>query len=83
MQKFILAQFRGHPAIVKYMSLFMISERVDPSQLEGMRGRLKKTEDSHAASVSTVSRLEASNTTLKRNYNNLLNDVKLLKTKVK
>jgi hypothetical protein len=84
MQKFILVQFRSHPAIVKEMSLFMISEQVDPSELEGMRGRLKKTEDAHAASLSAVARLlEASNATLKRNYNNLLNNVKLLKMKVK
>jgi hypothetical protein len=48
-----------------------------------MKDRLKKTEAAHAVSVSTVARLEASNITLKYNYNNLLNNVKLLKTKVK
>jgi hypothetical protein len=35
MHKFILLNFRGHPSVVKEMSLFMLTEPVDPSKMVG------------------------------------------------
>ena len=33
---FAAVQFRGHTSIVREMSLFMLTERVDPTELVGM-----------------------------------------------
>lgn len=39
---FIAVDFRGHPTIVKEISLFMLSERVDPKELESFIGAAGK-----------------------------------------
>ena len=44
MEEFILVGFKGHPAIVKQMSLFMVTERVDPSESVGMMAKVTKAE---------------------------------------
>jgi hypothetical protein len=36
MHEFILLNFRGHPSVVKEMSLFMLTERVDPSEMDSL-----------------------------------------------
>jgi hypothetical protein len=36
---FDLVNYRGHPAVVKEMSLFMLTERVDPSEIEACTDR--------------------------------------------
>jgi hypothetical protein len=42
MEEFIRVGFKGHPAIVKQMSLFMVTERVDPSEILGMMTKVSK-----------------------------------------
>ena len=44
MEEFIQVGFKGHPAIVKQMSLFMVTERVDPSEILGMMAKVSKAE---------------------------------------
>jgi hypothetical protein len=44
MEEFIRVGFKGHPAIVKQMSLFMVTERVDPSELLSMMNKVSKAE---------------------------------------
>jgi hypothetical protein len=44
MEEFIRVGFKGHPAIVKQMSLFMVTERVDPSEILGMMTKVSKAE---------------------------------------
>jgi hypothetical protein len=80
MHKFILLNFRGHPSVVKEMSLFMLTERVDPLEMVGLAGRVKKAED--AANRATATLLEKNDkafTNLKRNYDNIAEEVKWLK----
>jgi hypothetical protein len=60
-QKIILLYYRGHPAIVKEMNLFMLTERVDPTEIEGLQGRLKAAE---TAAEAATTRLKAANTSL-------------------
>jgi hypothetical protein len=42
--EFDLVAYRGHPAVVKEMSLFMLTERVDPNKMEKLTLREAKAE---------------------------------------
>eukprot|EP00978_Attheya_sp_CCMP212_P027801 scaffold94026_cov53-Attheya_sp.AAC.5 len=83
MEEFIEVGFQGHPSFVKEMSLFMLTERGDPSQVR----RIDETVSSLCANVETGSRanrnLEGKYTALKRSYDNLTNKVRALATKNK
>jgi hypothetical protein len=83
MQQFIDVKFRGHPAIVKEMTLFMLTERVDPSEICKLLERVKEAEAKAAQALRTTLVLEKEVGSLKRNYDNLMNDVKQLKAKTK
>eukprot|EP00978_Attheya_sp_CCMP212_P032429 scaffold126555_cov52-Attheya_sp.AAC.1 len=65
------------------MSLFMLTECVDPSQVR----RIDETVSSLRANVETGSRanrnLEGKYTALKRSYDNLTNEVRVLATETK
>eukprot|EP00978_Attheya_sp_CCMP212_P034683 scaffold146665_cov69-Attheya_sp.AAC.1 len=52
MEEFIEVGFQGHPSFVKEMSLFMLTERVDPSQVR----RIDETVSNLRANVETGSR---------------------------
>jgi hypothetical protein len=82
MQQFIVVEFRGHPAIVKEMTLFMLTERVDPSDIGKLMERVKDAEAKGAQASKTRVTLEKEVVTLKRNYDNRLNEIKQLKAKV-
>lgn len=83
MEEFIEVGFQGHPSFVKEMSLFMLTERVDPSQVR----RIDETVSSLRANVDSTSKanrmLEEKYTALKRSYDNLTNEVRALATKSK
>jgi hypothetical protein len=79
MDEFIKFDFQSHPAFVKEMSLFVLTERVDPSQIA--------TVNTTVASLKTIvhdmakkhTHLEDKYVKIKRNYDNLINDVAMLK----
>jgi hypothetical protein len=83
MEQFIVVKFRGHPAIVKEMTLFMLTERVDPSEICRLLERVKEAELKATLAQKTSVMLEKEVLMLKQNYDNLLNDIKQLKSKVK
>jgi hypothetical protein len=78
-----IVEFLGHPSVVKEMSLFMLTERVDPSEMESLAGRVKKAEDAANKATAALERTDKAFTTLKRNYDNLMEDVKWLKKSTK
>jgi hypothetical protein len=43
-KEFNLVAYRGHPAVVKEMSMFMLMEQVDPCVMEKVTERAKKME---------------------------------------
>jgi hypothetical protein len=61
MQKFIEARFGGHPVIVKEITMFMISERVDPDELV-------KVEEKLAAATVTNTQIKGEMKKLEENY---------------
>jgi hypothetical protein len=78
-QQFIRLNFRGHPAVVKEMSLFMLTKRVDPSEMEWLQNRLKAAEAAAEAATKGLDAATTSIATLKRGYDNLVEDIKWLK----
>jgi hypothetical protein len=80
---FISVQFKSHPAIVKEISLFMVTERVDPKEVSDLSVRCKKAEGDAAKSVADMKKLAESHADLKRKHEALHADFKLVKAKVK
>jgi hypothetical protein len=83
MQQFVEVKFRGHPAIVKEMTLFMLTKRVDPSEISKLVDWVKDAEAKAMSAQKLAASLEKDVITLKRNYDNMMNEVKQLKSKVK
>jgi hypothetical protein len=63
--------YRGHPAVVKEMSLFMLTKRIDPSQVHTVAEKMawSKAEEANAE----VIKLKDVIITLKRAFSNLKN----------
>jgi hypothetical protein len=53
---FDLVKYRGHPSVVKERSLFILSVRVDPSEVEPCSERAKKAEGHIVSSSSYLAR---------------------------
>jgi hypothetical protein len=78
---FDLVNYRGHPAVVKEMSLFMLTERVDPSEIEACTERSKKAEKEASDAKSEIAKLKDLYTSMKRELTTAQADVKVLKAK--
>jgi hypothetical protein len=72
-------KYRGHPVVVKEMSLLVLNERVDPSQVHTIEEKAKtawsKAEEANAEAI----KLKDVITTLKRDFSNLKNDFAAVK----
>ena len=82
MDEFILVGFKGHPAIVKQMSLFMVTERVDPSEIVGMMNKVVKAETAADKATAESKRLTEANAVLKRKVDALAENFETFKKKV-
>jgi hypothetical protein len=86
---FLDVQFRGHTSIVKEMSLFMLTERVDPTELVGILQRVRDAEAAAASAKLDFKKLSEKFVALstevagvKRQHNDLQNTYKQTKAKV-
>jgi hypothetical protein len=68
---FTVAQFRGHTAIVKELSLFMLTESVDPTELTTLTGKVTVAENAAVNAKKEVKTMEGKVATLGENYNTL------------
>jgi quinol-cytochrome oxidoreductase complex cytochrome b subunit len=76
MQEFIMVKFRGHSATVKEVNIFMLFEWVDDTELKSITDTLfKKVEKLVEQANSAFSKLTGQFNALKRNHDNLANDV--------
>jgi hypothetical protein len=82
-QSFISVQFKSHPAIVKEISLFMVTEQADPKEILDLGVKCKKAESDAAKATSELKKLTESHNDLKRKHESLIADFKLVKAKVK
>jgi hypothetical protein len=80
---FITVQFKSHPAIVKEISLFMVTERVDPKEVLDLSVKCRKAETDAAKAMADMKKLTEAHSELKRKHEALHTDFKLVKAKVK
>jgi hypothetical protein len=76
---FDLVKYGSHPAVVKEMSLFMLTERVDPSEIEACLERSKRAEKEAADAKSEVAKLKDLVATLNREFKTAQGEIWLLK----
>jgi hypothetical protein len=82
MHWFISVGFQGHPIIVKEITIFMVTERVDPEELVALQARLTVSEKTCTQTSQAMKRMEENYTLLKRALDNLQNEFKPVKAKV-
>ena len=82
MDKFILVGFECHPASVKQMSLFMVTEQVDPSEIVGMMKKVVKVETAADKATADSKRLTEANAVLKQKVDALAEIFEPFKKKV-
>jgi hypothetical protein len=78
---FDLVHYWGHPAVVKKMSLFMLTERVDPSALDSCILRAQKAEKEALDAKVEVAKMKDKVETWNRAFKTMENDIKVLKAK--
>jgi hypothetical protein len=82
-QSFISVQFKSHPAIVKEISLFMVTERVDPKKMLELSVKCKKAGADSAKAVADLKKLNEAHNELKRKHETLHANFKVVNAKVK
>jgi hypothetical protein len=79
---FINLEFKSHPAIVKEISLFLLTERVDPSDLSSLHAKLDKAEAEVKAANKLSRELDDKLASHKRQFDNLKNEFALFKSSI-
>jgi hypothetical protein len=74
LEEFMVLKFEAHPAIVRELSLFIITERVDPQAIIRQGERLSASEATIKHLEKAVSDMIATNVSQKRNLDNLTNN---------
>jgi hypothetical protein len=83
MKRFMVVKFQGHPVIVKEITMFMVSEQVDPDNLKSITTKMETAKTALAAANGRISTLENSLNELKRTFDNhVANAFRDLKDKV-
>jgi hypothetical protein len=75
MEEVLNHKFRSHPSVVRVMSLFLLTERVDPKELVAIADRVKLAEAKASDLERAVRQIEVN----KRDIGNLKNDLDELK----
>jgi hypothetical protein len=83
MERFMAVKFQGHPIIVKEITMFMLTERIDPDAMTKLSTKCDTHHTSLAAATSKISELEKTLNKLKRAFDNhVSNAFTTLKNKV-
>jgi hypothetical protein len=83
MERFITVKFQGHPVIVKEITMFMVTERVDPDDLTALQTKLTTATTALTTANNRVNTLESNFNELKRTLDNhIATTFKNLKDKV-
>jgi hypothetical protein len=73
--------YRGHPAVVKEMSLFMLTKWVDPLEMEKLTEKMKKAEKETIKAKAEAAKVKEQVTVLNRDFKSLRADFLALKSK--
>jgi hypothetical protein len=70
MEGFMAVKFQGHPIIVKEMTMFMLTERVDPEELTKLQTKFDLNKTALATATTRVASLESTLNELKQAFDN-------------
>jgi hypothetical protein len=79
--EFDLVAYRGHPAVVKEMSLFMLTERVDPNEMDKLTLRAQKAKKEASEAKAEANKAQDSIIILNRDFKTMKNEIAALKAK--
>jgi hypothetical protein len=79
MQDYVKLEFQSHPSFVKEMSLFMLTERVDPSQLDTLTNKVSDMTNMFDKMRKDHKALDEKYSNLKRSHDDALVVIKNLK----
>jgi hypothetical protein len=83
LEGFIVVKFQGHSILVKEITMFMLTERIDPDDLNKMQTKLETQKTLNAATNTRLGELEKIINELKRAFDNHVgNAFNTLKNKV-
>jgi hypothetical protein len=83
MEGFMAVKFQGHPIVVKEITMFMLTERIDPEELTKMTTKLDLQKTANTTATNKVVELEKAVNELKRAFDNYVaNAFNNLKNKV-
>jgi hypothetical protein len=80
-KEFIELEFKSHPAIVREISLFLLTERVDPDTIKKLESKVATAETEARTAIRLVRELEDKVLAQKRQMDNLKNDFSNVKAK--
>jgi len=83
MDEFKVLKFESHPAIIREISMFIITERVDPEQVVSLTLEMQKLKAENKRLSGLVDTLESGSTAVKQDLGNLQNEFEQLKKKLK
>jgi hypothetical protein len=78
MQQFLVADFRGHPSIVKELGLFTLTERVEPSEMDLLAERADRAQKMAKKAIKDLEKFEKKFDKLARDHKDLANQVTIL-----
>jgi hypothetical protein len=83
MEQFMAVKFQGHPIVVKEITMFMLTERIDPDDLAKMNTKLDLQKTANTMTTTKVAELEKTLNKLKQAFDNHVgNAFNTLKNKV-
>lgn len=82
-REFELVQYRSHPLIVKELSLFMLTEWVDPLEMETMESRVLAAEEASKAAKAALAAHKSVVDGLKKELGDLSQELKTVKSQGK
>jgi hypothetical protein len=83
METFMAVKFQGHPIVVKEITMFMPTERIDPDDLTKMNTKLELQKTANTSATTKVAELEKTLNELQRAFDNhVANAFNTLKNKV-
>lgn len=83
MEDFIRVDFHGHPAVVKEITHFMITNRIDPSVVDVIATELKEVKTQNKQLRDKLKAHKEKSAQLNRKLENLVQTVDILKKKIK
>mmetsp|Transcript_5641 Transcript_5641/g.8661 ORF Transcript_5641/g.8661 Transcript_5641/m.8661 type:complete len:119 (-) Transcript_5641:503-859(-) len=75
MEEFLLMKFESHAAIIREISMFILTERVDPEDISQLKAEIKRLKEERSSPSTLLAEHIKDFKRLKQNFDNLSNEV--------